>query len=92
MGSARTAALPNGRFVTFKRRLVPDPQAELDGAEWGLWIDREEMPTRIPKPALSGVERGRFKAFPVQSDPHLPGVLGYVEANPLRARMAAQAP
>jgi putative transposase len=27
----------------------------------------------------------------VQSDPHLLGVLGYVEANPLRARMVARA-
>jgi len=35
--------------------------------------------------------QGRFKAFPVQSDPHLLGVLGYVEANPLRARMVARA-
>jgi hypothetical protein len=47
MGSGRTATGSNGRFVTFKRRLVPDAQAELDGVEWGLWIDREEMPTRI---------------------------------------------
>ena len=47
MGSARTPTDPNGRFVTFKRRLVPDAQADLDGVEWGLWIDREEMPTRI---------------------------------------------
>jgi putative transposase len=35
--------------------------------------------------------QGRFKAFPVQSDPHLLSVLGYVEANPLRARMVARA-
>ena len=47
MGSARTPTGSNGRFVTFKRRLVPDTQAELDGVEWGLWVDGEEMPTRI---------------------------------------------
>jgi REP element-mobilizing transposase RayT len=35
--------------------------------------------------------QGRFKAFPVQSDPHLLGVFGYVEANPLRARMVRRA-
>jgi hypothetical protein len=35
--------------------------------------------------------QGRFKAFPVQSDAHLLDVLGYVEANPLRARMVARA-
>jgi putative transposase len=34
---------------------------------------------------------GRFKAFPVQSDPHLLGVLGCVVANPLRARMVGRA-
>jgi len=34
--------------------------------------------------------QGRFKAFPVQSDPHLLGVLGYVEANPLQARIAGR--
>jgi len=31
MGSARTAIGSNARFVTFKRRLVRDAQAEVDG-------------------------------------------------------------
>jgi REP-associated tyrosine transposase len=32
--------------------------------------------------------QGRFKSFPVQEDSHLLTVLRYVEANPLRARLA----
>jgi putative transposase len=32
--------------------------------------------------------QGRFKSFPVQEDRHLLTVLRYVEANPLRARLA----
>ena len=35
--------------------------------------------------------QGRFKAFPVQSDPHLLRLLRYVEANPLRAGMVQRA-
>ena len=35
--------------------------------------------------------QGRFKSFPVQDDYHLLTVLRYVEANPLRARLAARA-
>lgn len=37
------------------------------------------------------VWQGRFKAFPVQSDAHLLTVLRYVERNPLRAGLVAQA-
>ncbi len=35
--------------------------------------------------------QGRFKSFPVQEDGHLLTVLRYVEANPLRAKLAARA-
>ncbi len=37
------------------------------------------------------VWQGRFKAFPVQQDEHLPAVLLYVERNPLRANLVARA-
>lgn len=35
--------------------------------------------------------QGRYKSFPVQSDPHYLSVLRYIEANPLRAGLVAQA-
>ena len=35
--------------------------------------------------------QGRFKSFPVQSDPHLLKVIRYVERNPLRAKLVKQA-
>jgi putative transposase len=35
--------------------------------------------------------QGRFKSFPVQSDPSLLNVLRYVEANPLRAKLVERA-
>src|SRR2546423_13092356 len=37
------------------------------------------------------VWQGRFKAFPIQHDEHLLTVLRYVERNPLRAGLVAQA-
>ncbi len=37
------------------------------------------------------VWQGRFKAFPVQQDGHLPAVLRYIERNPLRARLVRRA-
>jgi len=37
------------------------------------------------------VYQGRFKSFPVQSDPHFLAVCRYVEQNPLRARLVARA-
>ncbi|MDO8945054.1 MAG: transposase [Desulfobacterales bacterium] len=35
--------------------------------------------------------QGRYKSFPVQSDPHYLRVLRYIEANPLRAGLVEQA-
>jgi putative transposase len=35
--------------------------------------------------------QGRYKSFPVQSDPHYLNVLRYIEANPLRAGLVRQA-
>lgn len=37
MGVARSAPVADGRFVTFKRRLVSEAEAEVDGIEWTLW-------------------------------------------------------
>jgi putative transposase len=38
------------------------------------------------------VWQGRFKAFPIQQDEHLLGVLRYAERNPLRANLVRSAP
>ena len=47
MGVARSATLPNCRFVTLKRRLVPASEAIDDGMEWTLW--RMEGEHSIPE-------------------------------------------
>jgi len=35
--------------------------------------------------------QGRYKSFPIQSDPHFLNVLRYIEANPVRANLARDA-
>lgn len=47
MGTARSSTVGDGRFVTFKRRLVPADQAENDGVEWTLWFEKDETPVPI---------------------------------------------
>ena len=47
MGSARSVKTGDGRFITFKRRLVPAAQAEVDGVEWTLWLEHEDRPKPI---------------------------------------------
>src|SRR5262245_29423751 len=47
MGSARSAKVADGRFITFKRRLVPAAQAVGDGVEWTLWLEQDDLPTPI---------------------------------------------
>jgi hypothetical protein len=47
MGNARTKNLDNGRFVTFKRRLVSKAQAAIDGIEWTLWLEQDDLPLPV---------------------------------------------
>src|SRR5262245_26703143 len=47
MGSARSASLADGRFVTIKRRLVSENQAEIDGVEWALWREQDDFPVLV---------------------------------------------
>jgi hypothetical protein len=47
MGTACSTTVADGRFVTFKRRLVPAAQAEIDGVEWTLWLEKDETPVPI---------------------------------------------
>src|SRR5262249_9744382 len=46
-GGARSVKPEDGRFVTFKRRLVPPAQATVDGVEWTLWLEEESLPKPI---------------------------------------------
>jgi len=47
MGTARTEPDADGRFVTFKRRLVSEAVAANDGIEWTLWQERVDRPVLI---------------------------------------------
>ena len=47
MGSARSVKVGDGRFITFKRRLVPAAQAEVDGVEWTLWREQDDLPVPV---------------------------------------------
>jgi len=47
MGSARSLSAAGGRFITFKRRLVRAAEAEIDGVEWTLWIELNELPMPV---------------------------------------------
>ena len=47
MGTLRSATTAGGRFVTLKRRLGPSANAEVDGVEWALWHQPENLPVLI---------------------------------------------
>ncbi len=47
MGAARSTMVEDGRFITFKRRLVPAAQAEVDGIEWTLWQEQDGLPVPV---------------------------------------------
>jgi Zn-dependent peptidase ImmA (M78 family) len=47
MGGVRSSGVGDGRFVTFKRRLVPAEQAKVDGVEWTLWLARDDVPVPV---------------------------------------------
>ena len=47
MGTARSTNTSEGRFVTFKRRLVPTAQADLAGVEWTLWHEAGGLPQPV---------------------------------------------
>jgi hypothetical protein len=47
MGSALCRSQSGGRFVSFKRRLVPAAEAVKDGVEWTLWREENEQPSLV---------------------------------------------
>jgi len=44
MGVARSNTTSNGRFVTFKRRLISAERSRIDGIEWSLWQMHDGLP------------------------------------------------
>ena len=63
-----------------------DPHTPIPGA-----LPRSGTRAPLSEPALSEVEWGRFKSFPVQEDRHFLTVARYVERNALRAGLAQRA-
>jgi hypothetical protein len=47
MGRAQSEKVEGCRFVTFRGRLVPDRQAEVDGVEWTLWGEQGDLPLPV---------------------------------------------
>src|SRR5262245_1466092 len=62
------------------------PHKDGDLSRWMQWLLTAHVRRYLKHYASSGhVWQGRFKAFPIEEDDHLPTVLRYVERNPLRA-------
>lgn len=65
-----------------------------DMSRWMHWLcNRHVRLLHRENAGLGGghIYQGRFKSFPVQDSDHLWTVLRYVEANPVRAKLAARA-
>ena len=72
--------------------LVLWPHADGDLGRWMQWLMTSHVRRYHRHYGGSGhVWQGRFKAFPIQEDEHLLGVLRYAERNALRARLVRKA-
>lgn len=72
--------------------LVLWPYADGELGRWMHWLLTSHVRGYHSRYHSSGhVWQGRFKAFPIQQDEHLLTVLGYVERNPLRAKLVERA-
>ena len=74
--------------------LVLWPREEGDLSRFMFWLTNTHVRRyRLFSHSVGGghLYQSRFKSFAVQDDEHLLTVLGYVEANPLRAGMVARA-
>ena len=68
------------------------PLGNGDLGRWMQWLMTAHVRRYHKHHGTSGhVWQGRYKAFPIQEDGHLLAVLRYVERNPLRAGLVAQA-
>lgn len=72
--------------------LILWPSRDGDLSRWMQWLMTAHVRRYHSHYHSSGhVWQGRFKAFPIQQDPHLLTVLRYVERNPLRAGLVERA-
>ena len=72
--------------------LVLWPYGDGDLGRWMQWLMTSHVRRYHRHYGGSGhVWQGRFKAFPIQEDEHLLGVLRYSERNPQRARLVRKA-
>ena len=68
------------------------PREDGDLSRWMQWVMTSHVRRHHRTYQSSGhVWQGRFKAFPIQQDPHLLVVLRYIERNPVRARLVKRA-
>ncbi len=66
------------------------PLSDGDLSRWLRWVTNTHTQRYHAHYHTSGtghIYQGRFKSFPIQSDPHLLIALRYVERNPLRAKL-----
>jgi putative transposase len=72
--------------------LVLWPRHDGDLSRWMQWSLTTHVRRYHRHYGGSGhVWQGRFRAFPIQDDGHLPAVLRYVESNPVRAELVSHA-
>jgi putative transposase len=68
------------------------PLGDADLGPWMHWLLTSHVHYHQRRHATVGrIWQGRFKAFPIQQDGHLLTVLRYVERNPVRAGLVADA-
>jgi putative transposase len=71
---------------------VMRPVTDGDLSDWMHWVFTTHVRWYHEKYSTTGrVWQGRFKAFPIQEDHHLLGVMRYVERNALRANLGDRA-
>ncbi|HUG99778.1 MAG TPA: transposase [Gammaproteobacteria bacterium] len=72
--------------------LVLRPHAHGDLSRWMHWLMTTHVVRyRVVHNTIGRIWQGRFKAFPIQQDPHLHAVMRYVERNALRAGLVRRA-
>ncbi len=71
--------------------IVLRPHDDGDLGRWMQWLLTAHVRRHHSQYGTSGhIWHGRFLAFPIQNDDHLPTALRYVESNPLRASLVKQ--
>lgn len=73
--------------------LVLRPRTDVDLSAYLSWVTNTHVKRyRAHYPRTSGhLYQGRYKSFPVEEDSYFLTLMRYVEANPLRAKLAAAA-